>query len=64
MQKRNIEVAVISDLHLGTYGSKATEAFNYLQSISPRLLILNGDIIDVWQFNKHYFPPAHFAVLN
>ncbi len=64
MQKRNIEVAVISDLHLGTYGSNATEAVNYLQSISPRLLILNGDIIDVWQFNKHYFPPAHFAVLK
>lgn len=64
MQKRNIEVAVISDLHLGTYGAKAIEAVNYLQSISPRLLILNGDIIDVWQFNKHYFPPAHFAVLK
>lgn len=64
MQKRSIEVAVISDLHLGTYGAKATEAVNYLQSISPRLLILNGDIIDVWQFNKHYFPPAHFAVLK
>ena len=59
MQKRPIDVVVLSDLHLGTYGCHAKEIVNYLQSISPRLLILNGDIIDGWQFNKRYFPPAH-----
>jgi len=64
MQKRNIDVAVISDLHLGTYGCHATEIVNYLQSISPQLLILNGDIIDGWQFNKRYFPASHLQVIN
>ncbi len=64
MQKRPVDVAVLSDLHLGTYGSRALEALTYLRSIHPRLLILNGDIIDVWQFSKHYFPPAHMAVIK
>jgi UDP-2,3-diacylglucosamine pyrophosphatase LpxH len=64
MEKRAIDVAVLSDLHLGTYGSKAKELLNYLRSIAPQMLILNGDIIDVWQFSKHYFPATHMAVLK
>jgi UDP-2,3-diacylglucosamine pyrophosphatase LpxH len=64
MQKRPVDVVVISDLHLGTYGSRASEVLNYLKSISPRMLVLNGDIIDVWQFSKRYFPAAHMAVIK
>jgi UDP-2,3-diacylglucosamine pyrophosphatase LpxH len=64
MQKRNVDVAVMSDLHLGTYGCHAKEIVNYLKSISPSILILNGDIIDGWQFNKRYFPPAHMQVIK
>jgi UDP-2,3-diacylglucosamine pyrophosphatase LpxH len=64
MQKRAIDVAVISDLHLGTYGCRAKEILTYLKSISPQILVLNGDIIDVWQFSKHYFPATHMAVIQ
>lgn len=64
MKKRNLEVVIISDLHLGTYGCHAVELVNYLQSISPGLLILNGDIIDGWQFSKRYFPAAHLQVIK
>lgn len=64
MQKRNVDIAVISDVHLGTYGCHATELLVYLQSIQPNLLILNGDIIDGWQFSKRYFPPAHMSVIK
>jgi UDP-2,3-diacylglucosamine pyrophosphatase LpxH len=64
MQKRIVDVAVISDLHLGTYGCHAAEIVNYLQSISPQLLILNGDIIDGWQFSKRYFPATHLQVIK
>ncbi|MCX6318329.1 MAG: UDP-2,3-diacylglucosamine diphosphatase [Bacteroidetes bacterium] len=64
MKKQNPEIVVLSDVHLGTYGCHATELVNYLQSISPRLLILNGDIIDGWQFSKRYFPPAHLQVIK
>jgi len=37
---------------------------NYLKSIAPSILILNGDIIDGWQFTKRYFPAAHMMVLK
>jgi len=64
MDRRKIKVVVMSDLHLGTYGCHATEIVNYLQSIAPEILVLNGDIIDVWQFNKRYFPVAHMQVIK
>ncbi len=64
MARRAIDVVVISDLHLGTYGCHATELLTYLQSISPQILILNGDIIDGWQFSKRYFPATHMAVIK
>jgi len=64
MEKRSLDVAVISDVHLGTYGCHAKELANYLKSISPNILILNGDIIDGWQFNKHFFPSSHILVLK
>lgn len=64
MKKRKIEVAIISDVHLGTYGCHADELITYLNSIQPKKLILNGDIIDIWQFKKRYFPPSHLKVLK
>ncbi len=64
MEKRSVDVVVLSDLHLGTYGCHASEIIHYLRSISPQMLILNGDIIDIWQFSKHYFPAAHFGVIK
>lgn len=57
-------MAVISDVHLGTYGCHADELITYLNSIQPKKLILNGDIIDIWQFSKRYFPPSHLKVLR
>ncbi|MFY7653308.1 MAG: UDP-2,3-diacylglucosamine diphosphatase [Chitinophagaceae bacterium] len=64
MERRKPTVVVMSDLHLGTYGCHAREIVNYLKSIQPEVLILNGDIIDVWQFNKRYFPAAHLQVIK
>lgn len=55
---------ILSDIHLGTYGCHARELVHYLKSITPQLLILNGDIIDGWQFSKSYFPPAHMQVIK
>jgi len=64
MERRYVDVVVMSDLHLGTYGCHASEIVNYLKSISPRILVLNGDIIDGWQFNKRYFPVTHIQVIK
>lgn len=64
MRKRKLEVVVISDVHLGTFGCHAGELLSYLNSISPEKLILNGDIIDIWQFRKRYFPKTHLQVIK
>ena len=64
LKKRKVEVAVISDVHLGTYGCHAKELLDYLSSIKPKILVLNGDIIDIWQFRKSYFPSKHLEVIK
>jgi len=64
MAKREVDIVVISDVHLGTYGCQAKELLRYLKSIKPKILILNGDIIDIWQFSKSYWPEAHTKVLR
>ena len=64
MKKRKIDISVISDVHLGTYGCHADELLTYLNSIEPKKLILNGDIIDIWQFRKRFFPSSHLKVLK
>lgn len=62
--KKVLDICVISDLHLGTYGCRAEELLRYLQHIEPARLILNGDIIDAWQFKKKYFPATHWEVIE
>ena len=64
MIRRKADVIVLSDLHLGTYGCHAIELVDYIRSIQPKILILNGDIIDIWQFRKHYFPASHMQVIK
>lgn len=64
IKKRKLDVVVISDVHLGTFGCRATELLNYLKTINPKTLVLNGDIIDIWQFNKRYFPKSHMKVIK
>ncbi|MBK7708370.1 MAG: UDP-2,3-diacylglucosamine diphosphatase [Acidobacteria bacterium] len=64
MSKRKLDIAVISDVHLGTYGCHAKELELYLRSIDPEWLIINGDFFDGWQFSKSYFPETHTRVLQ
>ena len=63
-QKRPVDIVVISDVHLGTYGCHAKELLCYLKSIRPRIVVLNGDIIDIWQFSKSYWPKSHMKVIQ
>lgn len=64
LKKRSVDIVVISDVHLGTYGCHAKELLKYLNTIKPKTLILNGDIIDIWQFRKSYFPKSHLKVVK
>jgi len=63
-KKRKIEILVLSDIHLGTFGCNAKELLNYLKSIKPDRVILNGDIIDIWQFKKRYWPKSHMKIVK
>ena len=62
--KRKIETVVLSDIHLGTVGCHALEVVEYLESIEPQHLILNGDIVDIWNFRKFYWPESHMQVIR
>ncbi len=62
--KRAVDLVVLSDIHLGTHGCHAKELLIYLKSIKPKKIILNGDIIDIWQFSKRYWPKSHMKVIK
>lgn len=64
MEVRELEVTVISDLHLATYASKPKKVLKYLKSILPKILVLNGDIIDSWRFSRNYFPKNQLKVVR
>lgn len=64
MKKRNVEILVLSDIHLGTYGCDAKRLLRYLKSINPKTVVLNGDIIDIWQFSKRYWPNSHMKIVK
>lgn len=64
MEKRSLEIVVLSDIHLGTVGCNAIELLQYLNSIDPKMIILNGDFVDVWNFRKYYWPESHMMILR
>ncbi|HEY0055820.1 MAG TPA: UDP-2,3-diacylglucosamine diphosphatase [Pedobacter sp.] len=64
MSKRDVDLVILSDIHLGTYGCQAKELLQYLKSINPKAIVLNGDIIDIWQFSKSYWPESHMKVVR
>jgi UDP-2,3-diacylglucosamine pyrophosphatase LpxH len=63
-KKRKVDLLVLSDIHLGTYGCHSKELLNYLKSIKPKMVVLNGDIIDMWQFKKRYWPQSHMKIIH
>lgn len=64
MKIREIELAVISDIHLATHACKPKKVLKYLKSIQPKTLVLNGDIIDSWRFSRNYFPKPQLKVIR
>lgn len=63
-RRRPVDLVVLSDIHLGTYGCHAEEVLAYMKSIDPKVVVLNGDIIDMWQFRKRFWPKAHMKVIK
>ena len=62
--KRNLDILVISDLHLGTYGSEADEVLAYLDTINADKIVINGDFVDIMLFNKRFWPSSHMRVIK
>jgi len=62
--KRNLDILVISDLHLGTYGSEADEVLAYLDTIHADKIVINGDFVDIMLFNKRFWPSSHMKVIK
>ena len=62
--KRNLDILVISDLHLGTYGSEADEVLAYLKTIDAKKIVINGDFVDIMLFNKRFWPNSHMKVVR
>jgi UDP-2,3-diacylglucosamine pyrophosphatase LpxH len=50
--ENHFKTIVVSDVHLGTRGSKAKELVKFLKKNTADNLFLNGDIIDGWQLRK------------
>lgn len=64
MDKRKLDIVILSDVHLGTYECHATELLKYLSSIQPEVMVLNGDFIDIAQLNKKQFPKKHAKIIR
>jgi UDP-2,3-diacylglucosamine pyrophosphatase LpxH len=61
---RDVDLVVISDVHLGTRSCKAEQLDAYLAGLRPAELVLNGDIVDLREAHKRYWPAAHSAVVR
>ncbi len=55
----------ISDVHLGTKGSKASELLAFLRDTEFETLYLVGDLIDIWALRRGiYWPQEHNDVVQ
>ena len=62
---KKIEALYISDVHLGSKGSKAVELLEVLKNYEPEKLFIVGDFIDGWLLKKrHYWPQEHTNVVR
>lgn len=50
--RKHHKTIVISDVHLGSRHARVDELTSFLKANTCEVLILNGDIIDGWQFKK------------
>ncbi len=64
MERRALDITIISDVHLGSKECHAQELLHYLESIEPGILILNGDFFDAGKFDKKSFPKEHMLIIN
>lgn len=63
--KNRYRSVFISDVHLGSRGSRASDLKGFLDSFHTQKLFIIGDFIDMWLMKKKwYFPITHMTVLR
>jgi len=63
--KRRYRTIWISDVHLGTRGSKADDLLDFLKNTESETLYLVGDIVDGWRLRRSwYWPQSHNDVVQ
>lgn len=58
---KTIEALFISDVHLGSKGSKASELLETLKQYEPKYLFIVGDFIDGWLLKKRHYWSYEFT---
>ena len=64
MKKRKIELAVLSNIHLGAESCQADALLAYLSSISPKILVLNGKVLETEPVVQAALPSRHFRIFK
>ncbi|MFW5845145.1 MAG: UDP-2,3-diacylglucosamine diphosphatase [Planctomycetota bacterium] len=58
------DLSIISDCHLGTRNCRDEELHDYLCSVRPKRLIINGDLCDLGAYFTRYWPESHQLILE
>ena len=65
MMSQHFRTLWLSDIHLGTTASRATDLINFLDQVTADTIYLVGDIIDLQRMkSKPSFPPEHRLALG
>ena len=64
MGKRHLDCLILSDIHLATGECRAQELADYLKSVSPAQVVLNGDIVDLMEIRRGIWPDSHHQVVR
>ena len=63
MSRRELDVVILSDIHLGTLDCQAGPLLKYLEHIRPKTLVLNGDIIQLSP-RRRTFPANQMKIVD
>lgn len=64
LKKRQIEIAVISNIHLGAESCRGDALIAYLSSIDPKILVLNGRVLEAPANTRVALSSAQSQILN
>gem|GEM_PF-390261 len=60
-QVKPVRAVFLSDFHLGYKGTDGRALLNFIESISPEIIYLVGDIVDGWKLSKRWYWPGVYT---